>query len=86
MLFDYEGKIKRYQSEEEIIREFFVLRKELYERRKLHMLASLRQQVETLSSKVRFILGVISEEIKVSRVKKSVLVAQLRSMGFKTAS
>jgi DNA topoisomerase-2 len=86
VLFDYEGKIKRYQSEEEIIREFFVLRKELYERRKLHMLASLRQQVETLSSKVRFILGVISEEIKVSRVKKSVLVAQLRSMGFKTAS
>jgi len=42
VLFDYEGRIKRYQSEEEIIREFFVLRKELYERRKAHMLASLR--------------------------------------------
>jgi DNA topoisomerase II len=42
VLFDYEGRIKRYVSEEEIIREFFVLRKELYERRKAHMLASLR--------------------------------------------
>ena len=86
VLFDYEGRIKRYISEEEIIREFFVLRKELYERRKAHMLASLRQQFETISSKVRFILGVIAEEIKISRVKKSVLVSQLRSMGFKTAS
>jgi len=35
---------------------------------------------------VRFILGVISEEIKISRVKRSVLVSVLKHMGFKTHS
>ena len=86
VLFDYEGKIKRYQSEEEIIREFFVLRKALYERRKEYLLAKLRKEYETLSNKVRFILGVINDEIKVSRVKKRVIVQNLKSLGFKTHS
>jgi DNA topoisomerase-2 len=74
VLFDYEGKIKRYQSEEEIMREFFILRKALYERRKEHMLAKLLKDYETLSNKVRFILGVISEEIKINKVKKRVII------------
>lgn len=86
MLFDYEGKIKRYSSEEEIIKEFFVLRKALYERRKEHMLSRLKKEFETISSKVRFIIGVINEEIKVSRVKKRVVIEQLKRMGFKTNS
>jgi DNA topoisomerase II len=86
VLFDFEGKIRRYASEEDILREFYVLRLQLYERRKAYLLARLNKEFETISNKVRFILGVISEEIKVSRVKKRVLIAKLKSMGFKTAS
>lgn len=86
VLFDFEGKIKRYASEEDILREFFVLRKQLYERRKEYLLAKLRKEFQTLENKVRFILGVISEEIKVSRVKKRAIVNRLRAMGFKTQS
>lgn len=74
VLFDFGGKIKRYQNEEEIMREFYVLRKTLYERRKDYMLARLRKEFETLSNKVRFILGVINDEIKVSRIKKRILI------------
>lgn len=68
------------------MREFFFLRKLLYERRKDYLLAKLRKEFETISNKVRFILGVISEEIKVSRVKKRVLVTNLKKMGFSTHS
>ena len=68
------------------MKEFFVLRKSLYERRKEHMLARLLKEYETLSNKVRFIQGVISGEIKVSRVKKRDLVNNLKKMGFKTQS
>ena len=86
VLFDYEGKIKRYPSEQEIIREFYVLRENLYHRRKDYLLARLRKEVEILTNKVRFILGVINEEIKVSRVKKRDIVKRLKQMGFKTMS
>lgn len=74
VLFNYEGQIRRYLNEEEILKEFYVLRIALYERRKEYMLSRLRKEVETLSNKVRFILGVISEEIKVNRVKRRVIV------------
>lgn len=50
------------------------------------MLARLLKEYETLSNKVRFIQGVISGEIKVSRVKKRDLVNNLKRMGFKTQS
>jgi DNA topoisomerase-2 len=38
MLFDAEGKIKRYDSPEDIIREFFDLRLQFYERRRVGLL------------------------------------------------
>jgi DNA topoisomerase II len=78
VLFDYEGKIRRFQSEEDIIQEFFVLRKQLYERRKEYMLARLQKEFQTLLNKVRFIQGVISEEIKINRVKRKEIVKRLR--------
>jgi DNA topoisomerase-2 len=78
VLFDHSGKIKRYGGEDEIMQEFFVLRKELYTRRKDYLLAKLRKERETINSKVRFIMGVIEETIKVNRVKKRDLVKTLR--------
>lgn len=50
------------------------------------MLAKLKKEFETISNKVRFILGVINDEIKISRVKKRVIITKLKSMGFATAS
>lgn len=38
MLFDAEGKIKRYDSPEEILQEFFNLRLQFYERRRVGLL------------------------------------------------
>lgn len=86
VLFDYEGKIRRYASEEDILMEFFVLRKQLYQRRKEYMLARLRKEYETLSNKVRFILDVINDVVRVQRVKKRAIVDKLKSMGYLTAS
>ena len=68
------------------MQEFFVLRKNLYERRKEFMLAKLLKEFETISNKVRFILCMISEEIKISRVKRGDVVKRLKEMGFKTHS
>ena len=38
MLFDAEGKIKRYDSPEQILQEFFDLRLQYYEKRRVALL------------------------------------------------
>jgi len=86
VLFGSDGKIKKYQSDEEILQEFFGLRKTLYERRKDYLLAKLKKELETISNKVRFILAIINEEIKINRVKRKEVVKRLRLMGFNTHS
>jgi len=68
------GKIRRYISEKEILEEFFDLRKELYVRRKEYLLAKLRKEFETIENKVRFIMAIINEEIKLNKVKRKVVV------------
>lgn len=44
MLFDADGKIKRYDSPEEILTEFFDLRLQYYERRRVGLLQVSYQQ------------------------------------------
>ncbi|CDW75314.1 dna gyrase topoisomerase a subunit family protein [Stylonychia lemnae] len=86
VLFDYLGKIRRFVSEKEILEEFFDLRKQLYIRRKEYLLAKLRKEFEQIENKVRFILAIINEEIRLNKVKRKVVIQQLRAMGLKTAT
>jgi DNA topoisomerase-2 len=66
--------------------EFFGLRKTLYERRKDYMLAKLLKDFEMLSNKVRFINGIIKEEIKLNNKKRQVVIQMLKAKGFKTVT
>ena len=54
-LFDFEQKMKRYRTTEEIIDEWYPLRYNLYVTRKAHMLKVLEEQVKILHNKSRFI-------------------------------
>ena len=69
VLFDYQNKIKRYTSEQQIMQEFFVLREQLYVRRKEVLLARLKKDWVLIENKVRFILAIINEEIVMNRAK-----------------
>ena len=55
VLFTKSGKIARYATEIDILKEFFAQRVELYETRKEFMLAQLLKDYEILFNKVRFI-------------------------------
>lgn len=50
------------------------------------MLAKLRKEWVTIENKVRFILAIIEEKLKVNRVKKRVIVNNLKAMNFATAT
>jgi DNA topoisomerase-2 len=68
------------------MQEFSVLREQLYHRRKEFLLAKLKKEWVLIDNKVKFILAIINEEITINKVKKKIIVAKLKQMGFKTMS
>ncbi|XP_058096264.1 DNA topoisomerase 2-like [Magnolia sinica] len=76
--FDVRGVIKKYDSPEQILEEFFHLRLEFYVKRKKVMLDNLEIKLLRLSNKVRFIIGVVEGEIIVSNRKRADLVLELQ--------
>jgi DNA topoisomerase-2 len=82
-LFDEQGRIHRHESVASILASFYELRLSYYEKRKLHLAEKLTAEFDKLDNRTRFISAVISGELKISNVKKEVLVATLDKMKYK---
>ena len=76
------GKIKKYNTIEEIMRDYYDIRIKLYEDRKEHQLKLLKHQLSIISNKLRFILMVVNDELIVNKKKKSALEFELESHKF----
>ncbi len=83
VLFDAQGRIRKYDTVQEILSEFYTLRMDMYQTRKNFLAAKLTAELERLDNRVRFILAVVSENIKIRNVKRAAIVEQLRKAGFK---
>nr|CAD1831013.1 unnamed protein product [Ananas comosus var. bracteatus] len=81
-LFDSNGVIKKYDTPEQILEDFFHLRLEFYEKRKKVLLDNLEMDLLKLDNKVRFILGVVRGEIIVNNRKRAELFIELHQTGF----
>ncbi|XP_006647737.2 DNA topoisomerase 2 [Oryza brachyantha] len=81
-LFDSNGKIRKYDTPEDILQEFFGLRLEFYEKRKRVLLENIELELKKLSNKVRFILAVVEGDIIVNNRKRADLFVELRQKGF----
>jgi len=82
VLFGRDGKLKRYGSANDILRDFFAIRLEYYHRRKAALLRAHKEDNDRLSNKVRFIRAVCGlsgadEKITVTNRAKKDIVAQL---------
>ncbi|SPO39903.1 probable DNA topoisomerase II [Pseudozyma flocculosa] len=83
VLFDSDGKIKKYASPEEILEDFYMIRLSYYQKRKDHLIDTLKAQYDRLSNQARFIQMIISRELIVSNRKKADIVVDLRKKEFK---
>ena len=83
-MFDFSGQIKKFESVQEIMSAFMDVRLEYYDRRKVHLLGKLTEEWERLDNKVKFILAVVQGSLIVSNRKKTELLQDLKSKGFKT--
>merc|ERR1712100_361241 len=62
-LFSPDGEIKKYESVEDILKEFFELRLNYYHKRKEWLVKVKKEEVQRISNRVRFILMVINDEL-----------------------
>ena len=71
--FQNDGKIARYTSELDFLKEFFHLRSDLYVKRKEYMLTKLKKECETLVNRAKFIQAVISGELILNKRKRDAI-------------
>ncbi|KAB5554648.1 DNA topoisomerase [Coniochaeta sp. 2T2.1] len=77
--FDTQGKIRKYDSPDQIMEEYFHYRMALYTTRKAHWLKVFHAAYRKLQNQYRFIHEVIEGKMIVSKKKKAVLVEELRA-------
>ena len=81
-LFDEHGRIQKHEAPEGILESFYTLRLAYYEKRKLMLSDKLTEAWSRLDNRMRFVLAVVSGELKIANVKKDVLVATLAKQGY----
>lgn len=77
---DENNRVREFNSIQEILDAFIVLRLKYYDKRKTWLLDSLKDKLTTLASKYLFVKGIVDGEIVVNKKKKDEIVAQLEKI------
>lgn len=80
--FDKDGKIKKYESVEEILEEFCVYRFPYYHTRKVNILLDFKNSIARDSLKCRFIKDVVSKKLIISNRKKQDIYTDMKKMKY----
>ena len=81
-LFNEHGQIKKYESYGAILNNFAKVRLELYQKRKDFLLEKWLKEIDMLKWKLKFVEGVVNDEIIVFKKKTAEIIAQLEELGF----
>ncbi|KAI8849905.1 DNA topoisomerase [Chytridium lagenaria] len=81
--FDLEGRIWKYATVEDLIKDFYRLRVQYYVKRKESMLNKLTIEWTRLDNKARFIMEIIQGKLVVQNRKKADIVRDLRARDYK---
>ncbi|KAE8282358.1 DNA topoisomerase 2-beta [Larimichthys crocea] len=84
VLFDHMGCLKRYDSVQDILREFFELRLHYYKLRKDWAVGSLGAEAAKLSNQARFVLEKIEGKVSIENKSKRELIRMLVQKGYES--
>lgn len=84
--FDAEGRITKYNSVHEIMREFYSVRIKFYEKRKQYLLSEMQRALDRLTNQARFVQMIIDGKLVISKKAKKALMQELRDLKFKPIS
>lgn len=80
--FDPNGKIKRYPNVNEIIKDYYFVRLDFYQKRKNYMVEEYSNQLEKISAQAKFVKMIIDGELVVGNKQKKLLIEELRQLDF----
>lgn len=80
--FDPLGRIKKYDSPNDILRDFYYVRLEYYQKQKDYLSGELQRVLVRLSEQARFIKMIIDKELVISNRRRAELVQVLADLGF----
>jgi len=83
-LFNSDDKLKKYESVEEIIDDYFDIRLEYYEDRKDFMIEALERELMILSNKARYIQELLNGTIDLRKKKKQEIIDMLQDKEYDT--
>ena len=78
---DEKGKLKIFETAEEIIEYFTNFRLTYYIKRKEYLLDKLNKELKILSNRGRFIKAILDEKIKINNVAKSEIIESIKLLG-----
>ena len=81
-LYNINGTIKKYRVIKDIMDEFFSIRLKMYVERKKNILKKLKNELDLLSYKVKFILAIIDKDLKINNKTKSYIESKLEKLEF----
>ena len=81
-LFNSVNKLIKYYGTYDIIEEFYVHRREIYQKRKDYHTKVLENDMNIIKYKVKFIEGILSKDIVIERQKKDKIIARLVELKF----
>ena len=81
-LYNKEGQIRKYKTPNDIIKEFYKIRIEYYQKRKDFLIDQLDKEIINLDARIKYILGVIEKKIKLLNTPIKELETQLTNMKF----
>ena len=81
-LFNKDCKLKKYDTIQQIIDDFYDVRIETYITRKAHLIGEMTKVLSKLTNKARFIQGVLVDEIDLRRKDGNTINTMLSSMNF----
>ena len=82
VLFDQHGRLRRYDSVGAILDEYYTVRLDGYRRRKVEQVRRCQLELRRISNKCKFILAVVSDQLRIRGVKKADIVSQLIKHGY----
>jgi len=81
-LFDAHDKLKKYDTVQDIMDDYYVTRLELYQTRKDYLINALEKEVAVLSNKARYIQEVLTDTVDLRKKTKEQVTQMLTSKGY----
>ena len=82
-LYSTKGKLTKYNTIRDIFDEYYLHRLELYAKRREFQLNELKDELDMISNKTRFILMVVNDELIISKRKRGEIEDDLEENDFK---